>query len=108
MRRSAVIGCGLLVLALFVGCGGQSEEDKIYGEMEKFCNDMIKTLEKAQADAKTNPQAAMAAMGEVMAAASKMQDLDKRVKALPKDRQDALEKRVKESSWMKRLESLKK
>ncbi|MCI0381229.1 MAG: hypothetical protein L0215_26895 [Gemmataceae bacterium] len=108
MRKSAFVGCGLLLMAFFIGCGGQTEEDKIYAEMEKFSNDMIKILEKAQAEAKTNPQAMFAAMGEIMASAKKMEDVEKRVKALPKDRQDALEKRVKESSWMKRLESLKK
>src|SRR5262245_4528843 len=105
MRPFAVIGCGIMMMALVVGCGGGSEEDKIYSEMEKISNDMVKVMEKAKSS--KDPAAAMAVFGELAPFMTKMQEIEKRVKALPKERQDALEKRVKEAPWMKKLESMK-
>jgi hypothetical protein len=98
MRLTALLGGAIMMMAL-VGCGS-SEDDKLYNEMEKSIKDIIALQEKAKAD----PKNAQKYMGEMFTYFGQMAELEKKVKALPKDRQDALEKRVKAAPWAKNFQ----
>jgi hypothetical protein len=85
MNRSVVLGLGILLMAVVIGCSSKSEEDKLMEEMlanqEKLVDFMVKQDESSKAEMKK--------------VAEKIAELGKKIEALPKEKQEELKKKWK-------------
>ena len=90
MNRARVLGLGILLMAVIVGCSSSSPEDKLMEEMLANQEKMIDLIAKQDASSQTK-------MKEVT---EKMAELGKKIEALPKEKQDELKKK-----WQPKLEA---
>jgi hypothetical protein len=93
MSRASVIGCGLLAAALVVGCGSDSEEDKLMKQMIALQREMVEEIEKAKP---ATPDAAFKLVIDLGTKyAPKMKEFEEKTKNWPKEKKEAMEKKYK-------------
>src|SRR5262249_32319055 len=92
MNKAMIVGCGILAVAVLVGCGGSdTEEDKVMKEMISTMTQMVETMEKAKP---ATPEAAFALMmTEMGKVAPKLKELDEKAKKWPQAKQDEMKKK---------------
>jgi hypothetical protein len=75
MRSSVLFGSGVLVLCLFVGCGGSSAEDALFKDQIKFYNDAAAkfegvtdkaSYEKVKSEAEASAKKALELAGKIL------------------------------------------
>ena len=90
MNRAMVLGLGILLAAVIVGCSSSSTEDKLMEEMLANQEKMIDLIAKKDEASKT----------EMTKIKEKLEELAKKVAALPKEKQEELKKK-----WQPKLEA---
>jgi peptidoglycan hydrolase CwlO-like protein len=85
MNRSVVLGLGILLMAVAIGCSSKSEEDKLMEEMLANQEKMITLITKQDEASKAEMSKLKERMGEI----------GKKLDALPKEKQEELKKKWK-------------
>jgi peptidoglycan hydrolase CwlO-like protein len=84
MNRSVVLGLGILLMAVVIGCSSKSEEDQV---LEQMLANQKKMMELS----KQNTEEAKA---EVQKLQDQMKELEKKVDAWPKEKKEAFMKKM--------------
>ncbi len=95
MNKAMVLGSAILLMALVIGCGSTSPEDKVMQEMIATMKQMAELKEQGAKD----PAAANKAL-ELM---TKMLELGKKIESWPKEKQIEMQKKYE--GEMKALEA---
>lgn len=86
MRLSALFGCGIMMMALIVGCGGSSDEPM--KESINIMNEMSVILESVK-----DEKSAKEVEPKIAALKTRMEAVDKKIKEMPKDKLEAMSKK---------------
>jgi hypothetical protein len=92
MNTRVVFACGILTVAVLIGCGGSdTEEDKVMKETLSMMTQMVDAMEKAKP---SNPQEAFKIMMDQMTKfGPKLKELDEKAKKWPQAKQDEMKKK---------------